>query len=92
MKSRAKQGKPKFRRVAHPRIYQPEELSLSNAKVNIHIRLDADILNHFKEKAAREGKKYQSLINQHLRETALEEESLESRVRRIEEQLGKAAS
>jgi uncharacterized protein (DUF4415 family) len=92
MRSRAKRANTRFRRVAHPRIYKPEELSLSNVKVNIHIRLDADILNHFKAKAAREGKKYQSLINQHLRETALKEESLESRVRRIEEQLRRAAS
>ena len=43
---------------------------------------------HFKEKAKREGSKYQSLINQHLRETVFKERNLEGRLQQIEERLG----
>ena len=57
-------------------------------KVNIHIRLDADIVSHFKERAKREGGRYQALINQHLRETIFKEKNLEGRLRQIEERLG----
>jgi uncharacterized protein (DUF4415 family) len=78
----------RFRRIARPRIYSQDELALSKVKVNIHIRLDADIVRYFKEEAAREGGKYQSLINQHLRETLWPKQNLEHRVRQIEEHLG----
>lgn len=78
----------RFRPLIRPRIYSENELALSNVKVNIHIRLDADIVRYFKEKAAREGGKYQSLINQHLRETLWPKQNLEHRVRQIEEHLG----
>ena len=81
-------GKARFRVIPRPRIYRDEEISLSNAKVNIHIRLDADIVGYFKEKAIREGGKYQSLINQHLRETVFMERNLEKRLQRVEERLG----
>ena len=81
-------GKARFRVIPRPRIYREEEINLSNAKVNIHIRLDADIVRYFKEKAIREGGKYQPLINQHLRETVFNERNLENRLQRVEEQLG----
>ena len=83
-----KKGKVRFRVIPRPRIYREEEISLSNAKVNIHIRLDADIVGYFKEKAIREGGKYQSLINQHLREIIFKERNLENRLQRVEERLG----
>lgn len=78
----------RFRKVPRPHIYKEQEISLSNAKVNIHIRLDADLVSYFKEKARREGGKYQTLINQHLRETVYKEQDLQGRVQRIEERLG----
>ncbi len=81
-------GKARFRVIPRPRIYRDEEISLSNAKVNIHIRLDADVVGYFKEKAIRERGKYQSLINQHLRETVFKERNLENRLQRVEERLG----
>ena len=84
----SQKGKARFRVIPRPRIYKDEEISLSNAKVNIHIRLDADIVGYFKEKAIREGGKYQSLINQHLRETVFKERNLEKRLQRVEERLG----
>jgi len=71
-----------------PRIYEDRDIALSNAKVNIHIRLDADLVAYFKERAKQEGSKYQSLINQHLRETVFKEQNLEGRLQRIEAQLG----
>ena len=67
---------------------EEQDIALTNAKVNIHIRLDADLVSYLKEKAKREGGKYQSLINQHLRETLFKEQNLESRLQRIEERLG----
>ena len=79
---------PRFRKIPQPRIFGERDIALSNAKVNIHIRLDADLVAHFKEKAKREGSKYQSLINQHLRETVFKEHNLEGRLQRIEERLG----
>lgn len=79
---------PRFRKVPRPQIFDDRDIALSNTKVNIHIRLDADLVAYFKEKAKREGSKYQSLINQHLRETVFKERNLESRLQRIEERLG----
>jgi uncharacterized protein (DUF4415 family) len=83
----AKRSKSRFRHIEHPRIYDKQEIALSNAKVNIHIRLDADILRYFKEKANREGGKYQSLINEHLRETIFKERNLARRLQQIEDYL-----
>jgi uncharacterized protein (DUF4415 family) len=85
---KVQKGSPRFRRIARPQTYEERDIALSNAKVNIHIRLDADLVAYFKEKAQREGSKYQSLINQHLRETVFKEHNLEGRLERIEQQLG----
>ena len=90
-KPTAKKSHSRFHGIPKPRIFTKEEIDLSNAKVNIHIRLDADIVRYFKEKAAREGGKYQTLLNQHLRQTIWPEhepeDKLEQRVRLIEERL-----
>ena len=85
---KSKTASNRFRQVPRPRVYREEEISLSNAKVNIHIRLDADVLNYFKEKAKQEGGKYQTLINQHLRESILKQRKLEDRLKLIEQRLG----
>ncbi|MGH7966307.1 MAG: BrnA antitoxin family protein [Candidatus Binatia bacterium] len=82
-----KKNSSRFRDIRHPYIYKEQDIALSNVKVNIHIRLDADLVSYFKEKAQQEGGKYQSLINQHLRETVLAKRNLENRVRQIEERL-----
>jgi len=79
---------PRFRKIPRPRIFEEREIALSNVKVNIHIRLDADLVAYFKERAKREGSKYQSLINQHLRETVFNERNLEGRLQQVEERLG----
>ncbi len=54
-KPAAKKNPSRFRHISKPQIFTREEIDLSNAKVNIHIRLDADIVRYFKEKAAWEG-------------------------------------
>lgn len=77
----------RFRKIPRPRIYREQDIAPSNAKVNIHIRLDADILSYFKEKAAQEGGKYQTLINQYLRETIFKRRDLEDRLELIERRL-----
>jgi uncharacterized protein (DUF4415 family) len=87
-KQKKKKGtSSRFRKIPHPRIYREEEIGLSNAKVNIHIRLDAEVVNYFKEKAQQEGSKYQTLINQHLRESIFKQSKLEDRLKLIEQRL-----
>jgi len=78
----------RFRQVSKPHIYTEQDIALSKAKVNIHIRLDADIVSYFKDQASQSRARYQSLINQHLRETIFKERNLENRLERIEEHLG----
>jgi uncharacterized protein (DUF4415 family) len=85
---RRKATSNRFRRIMRPRIYREEDIALSNTKVNIHIRLDADIVSYFKERAMQEGSKYQALINKHLRETVFKQRNLENRLELIEQRLG----
>jgi uncharacterized protein (DUF4415 family) len=61
---------------------------MSNVKINVHIRLDGDVLNYFKEKAKEEGGKYQTLINQYLRAAIVKQRNLEDRLDNIEQRLG----
>ena len=82
-----KRTSSRFRVVSKPHVYTEHDIALSHAKVNIHIRLDADIVSYFKEKAKQEGGRYQSLINQHLRESVLKERTIENRLQRIEDRL-----
>jgi uncharacterized protein (DUF4415 family) len=87
-KATGRKSPKQFRTIARPHIYTEHDIALANVKVDLHIRLDADIVRYFKEKAAREGGKYQSLLNQHLRDTLWSKPDLEHRVQRIEERLG----
>jgi uncharacterized protein (DUF4415 family) len=88
-KQKKKKGtSSRFRKIPHPRIYRDEEIGLSNAKVNIHIRLDADVVNYFKERAMQEGSKYQTLINQHLRDSVFKQSKLEDGLKLVEQRLG----
>ena len=61
---------------------------MSNVKINVHIRLDADVSNYFKEKAKEEGGKYQMLINQYLRAAIFKPRNVEDRLDHIEQRLG----
>ena len=60
---------------------------MSNVKINVHIRLDGDVVNYFKEKAKQEGGKYQTIINQYLRTAISKQRSFEERLDHIEQRL-----
>ncbi len=63
-----KPGKHKFRRTT--RVAKPEDISPSNIKVQVTLRLDLDILEHFKKRAAKtNAAPYQTQINAELRNT-----------------------
>ncbi len=53
-------------------------------KILTSIRLDKDIVSAAKERAAEEGVGYLTWLNKKLRETVLNEESLEKRVKKLE--------
>ena len=78
----------RFRQIPRPRTYQEEDIAMSNVKINVHIRLDGDVVNYFKEKAKQEGGKYQTLINQCLRAAISKQRSFEDRLDHIEQRLG----
>jgi predicted DNA binding CopG/RHH family protein len=66
-----------------------------NIKVRISLMLRADILNHFKNRAKKEGVGYQVLIQQALANSMNEKDStkerlsiLESEIERLKEQAG----
>ena len=57
-----------------------------NAKERISIWLDEEVLDAFRRRAKAEGNKYQTLVNQALRE-AIRRPSLVERVERLEKKL-----
>ena len=78
----------RFRQISHPRIYREQDVAMSNVKVDVHIRLDGDVVSYFKEKAKHEGGKYQTLINQYLRAAIFKQRNFEDRLDHIEQRLG----
>lgn len=74
-------------------ILKEEDFAPENVKERISIMLDQDILDFFREKAAREGSKYQTLINSYLRKTINPEsdpnEMILKRLERIEKRIFK---
>jgi uncharacterized protein (DUF4415 family) len=61
-----KPGKHRFRRTT--RVAEPEDVSPSNIKVQITLRVDLDILEYFKKRAsASHAAPYQTQINSELR-------------------------
>ena len=61
-----KPGKHSFRRTA--RVAKPEDVLLSNIKVQITLRVDLDVLEHFKKRASpSNAAPYQTQINAELR-------------------------
>jgi uncharacterized protein (DUF4415 family) len=78
----------RFRQISRPRIYREQDIAMSNVKINVHIRLDGDVVTYFKEKAKQEGGKYQTLINQYLRAAIFKQRNFEDRLDHIEQRLG----
>ena len=61
-----KPGKHRYRRTT--RVAKPEDIAASNIKVQITLRLDLDILEHFKSRASpSNAAPYQTQINAELR-------------------------
>jgi uncharacterized protein (DUF4415 family) len=78
----------RFRQIVRPRTYREEDIAMSNVKIDVHIRLDGDVVSYFKERAKQEGGKYQTLINQYLRAAIFKQRSFEDRLDHIEQRLG----
>jgi len=85
---RRKATSSRFRQIPHPRVYGDHDVELSSVKINVHIRLDGDVVSYFKEKAKQEGSKYQTLMNQYLRTAIFKQRNLEDRLDHIEQRLG----
>lgn len=61
-----KPGKHRFRRTT--RVAKPEDISASNVKVQVTLRVDLDVLEHFKKRASdANAAPYQTQINAELR-------------------------
>ncbi len=67
----------------------PSTWNSSETKVRITTFLDEDLLIKIKEEAKTQGKKYQSLLNERLREIFMGEESTETRLKKLEEEVFK---
>jgi len=67
----------------------PSTWNSDETKVRITTFLDEDLLIKIKEEAKAQGKKYQSFLNQKLREVFMGEEGLEARLERLEKEVFK---
>lgn len=91
MKSSRRNGKKSTARIEFgPVELDVDEFDQKHAKERITIWIDEEVLDGFRERAQRENAKYQSLINQALRE-ALKKPSLAERVERLEKKVGFAS-
>jgi uncharacterized protein (DUF4415 family) len=64
-----------------------DEFEKRNIKVRITTFIDIDLLERLKEEAAVTGKKYQTLLNEKLRDILLEEEAIKSTLSNIDKRL-----
>jgi uncharacterized protein (DUF4415 family) len=65
----------------------PEEFSLKDAKIRITMMVDLDVVEEYRALAKKMGSKYQTLMNQKLREalqTEKEKMDLAERVKKLE--------
>jgi hypothetical protein len=69
---------------------EAEELDFKKAKVTIYI--DGEVLLAAKKEAKESGSKYQSLINEALRERFLNEQSLKRRVEALEAKVARLSA
>ncbi len=72
-----------LRRITRPKFLDnlPKNPSLRDCKSRITIFIDADIIEHFKQLAEQNGKGYQTLINQTLRNAIEMEKPILSEVK-----------
>ena len=79
----------KNKKIVYGKVEIPDDaFEPKNIKERITIMVDQDVLDTYREKAAKTGDKYQSLINRTLRE-AISKPDLEKRVEKIEQKLKK---
>jgi uncharacterized protein (DUF4415 family) len=64
-----------------------DEFDKKNTKIRITTFIDIDLLERLKEEAALTGKRYQTLLNEKLREILLEEETIKSTLSDINKRL-----
>ncbi len=64
-----------------------DEFEKKNTKVRITTFIDVDVLEQLKAEAATTGKKYQTLLNEKLREIVFEEETIKSTLSDINKRL-----
>lgn len=70
-------------------IESPKDWDKKEVKIRITTFLDQDLLLEIKKNAKLQKKKYQSYINERLREVFFEEESVESRLMKLENKVFK---
>jgi uncharacterized protein (DUF4415 family) len=91
MKNSKQSGKKSTAKIEYGSIeLASDEFDKKHAKERITIWIDEEILDGFRERASQQNAKYQTLINEALRE-ALGKPSLAARVERIEKKLGFAS-
>ncbi len=75
--------KKRFKQIERPKFLDnlPKNPSLRDCKSRITIFIDADIIEHFKQLAGQNGKGYQTLINQTLRNVIETEKPILSEVK-----------
>jgi len=69
------------------RLLSSKDIEDRNIKVRISTYLDMDVLKTLKAEAKKKHMGYQTLLNQKLREALFEDQSLETRISRIERRL-----
>ena len=75
--------KKRFKQIPRPKFLDniPKNMILRDCKSRITIFIDADIIEHFKQLAEQNGKGYQTLINQTLRDAISAEKPILSEVK-----------
>jgi uncharacterized protein (DUF4415 family) len=88
MRNSKQSGKKSTAKIEYGSVeLAPDEFDKKHAKERITIWLDEEVVDGFRERADQENTRYQTLINQALRE-ALGKPSLAARVEKIEKKLG----
>jgi hypothetical protein len=61
-----------------------DEIDIQGAKIRVTMMIDYDLVRAYKELAKKKGSKYQTLMNQKLREALVQEDAADSLVERVQ--------
>ncbi len=64
-----------------------DEFDRRNLKIRVTMMIDADIVDRYKNEAEKKHTKYQTLMNQKLREAFVIQDDLESRIKLLEQKV-----